>query len=93
MNMPQDPILITLSAGGGPHYIRHGLSNFTNHAFQVIGLQAGRSYWMIGGRAALLNDANIAARFLRHAGEHERKIFATHAASATTGKEDSAPLQ
>src|SRR4051812_27885276 len=48
---------------------------------------------MVGGRPALLEDADVAARFLRHAGEHEQKIFATDAAGATACKEDSAPLQ
>jgi hypothetical protein len=48
---------------------------------------------MIGSGSALLDNANFTPRFLRHAREHEQKIFATDAASATACKEDSAPLQ
>ena len=66
-NVPQDPISLTLRLPRGPHYTRYDLPNFTNHAFQVLGFQAGRRDWVIGGGAALFEHPDIAARFLGHA--------------------------
>ena len=64
-----------------------------NKALQILCLQTRRAHRVIGRRAALFEDLQIAAGTLGDAGEHVEEVFALDVARATACHHDSTRLE